>query len=217
MFRCSSVGVLVAAVTGAACVKQLPPAATPEAIAPPVDAPAPPPGGHGRLVIDVVEGPTPVQRVRMDARQRTNANGRTSYSLHEVPEVLCPTTPCGIDLPFGNVLLGFPVAGDSNDTEVELVNIGPEPSVYRRSLSIYEDNTGATRVMGIILTAVGGTAATTGAVLLPIGLAKDSTGMTTAGGISLGAGAALLTIGILMMRADAPTYRPGSSNHFPLR
>ena len=97
------------------------------------------------------------------------------------------------------------------------MHIGPEPSVYRRSLSIYEDQTGATRVTGIILTAVGGTSAATGAVLLPIGLAKDSTGMTTAGGITLGAGAALLTLGILMMRADAPTYRPGSSNHFPLR
>jgi hypothetical protein len=136
--------------------------------------------------------------------------------LFEVPEVLCATAPCATDIPVGNVLLGFPVVGKPNVTEVELVNVGPDPSVYRRSLSIYNDNTGGTRVLGIIATAVGGTAVMTGTALLPIGLAKDIDGLTVAGSISLGAGAALLALGIWAIRHDAPTYRPGSSNHFPL-
>jgi hypothetical protein len=100
--------------------------------------------------------------------------------------------------------------------EVELVNVGPEPSVYRRSLSIYEDRTGGVRVFGIVMTAVGGASAITGVALLPIGLSRDNDGLAAAGAITLGAGAALLALGIWAIRHDAPTYQPGSSNHFPL-
>lgn len=169
----------------------------------------------GRLIVDVVEGPAPVQRIQMQPTQQTNANGRVSFRFSEVPDTLCAHAPCATDHPVGNVLLGFPVVG-KDALEVELVHVGPDPSVYRRSLSIYEDNTGGTRVMGIIMTAVGSAALITGTVLLPVGLSKDNTGLTAAGGISLGAGTLLLTLGILMIRADAPTFRPGSSNHFPL-
>jgi hypothetical protein len=180
-----------------------------------MDAAPPPPGGHGRLIVDVVEGPVTVQRITMQSRQVDAGGGRSVYRFFEVPETLCAKAPCATDMPTGNVLLGFPVLG-KNHTEVELVHVGPDPSVYRRSLSIYNDNTGGLRLFGIIGTSVGGAAAITGTALLPIGLAKDIDGMTLAGGISLGAGAALLALGIWAIRHDAPTYRPGSSNHFPL-
>lgn len=198
-----------------ACVRQLPAAPTPPPMVPAVAASAPPAAGHGRLVIDVVEGPAPVQRVRIGSQQIDRGNGLYTYALNEVPEVLCAQAPCVADVPVGNVLLGFPVLGNST-LEVELVHVGPDPSVYRRSLSIYEDKTGATRVMGILATSLGGAAAATGTVLLPVGLAKGNDGLTAAGGITLGAGALLLAIGIWAIRHDAPTYRPGSSNHFPL-
>lgn len=197
-----------------ACVKQLPAAAIPAPVAPQLaDAPSPPPG-QGRLVVDVVEGHAPVQTVRMVARENQTGT-RKSYRFIEVPEVFCQAAPCARDIPVGNVLLAFPVVG-KDATEVELVHVGPDPSVYRRSLSIYEDNTGGLRVFGIISTSVGGAALITGTALLPIGLAKDIDGMTLAGSISLGAGAALLAFGIWAIRHDAPTFRPGSSNHFPL-
>ena len=166
-------------------------------------------------MVDVVEGPTQVQQIRMESKPVDNGAGRVSYRFFEKPVVLCPVSPCAVDVPAGNVLLGFPVPGRSA-MEVELVNVGPDASVYRRSLSIYDDRTGATRVLGIIATAVGGASVMTGASLLPIGLARDNGGLTTAGGITLGAGAVAVVLGILAMRADSPTYRPGSSNHFPL-
>jgi hypothetical protein len=184
-------------------------------VRPRVDAAAPPEGG-GRLVVDVVEGPSRVQRIRMMPEQTTSGQGRTSFRFVERPELLCDRTPCVADGPPGNILLGFPVLGDPSATEVELVHVGPEPTVYRRSLSVYENRTGAMRVLGIIGTALGGTSLVTGTALLPIGLARDSSGLTFAGGLSLGAGAALLTLGILAIRHDSPTYRPGSSNHYPL-
>lgn len=187
----------------------------PQAVAPQVDAAPPPPNGYGRLVVDVVEGPTAVQQIRMESKPVVNSRGRTSYRFTELPGVLCPASPCATDVPAGNVLLGFPVVG-KDGMEVELVNVGPDPSVYRRSLSIYEDRTGVTRVLGIITTALGGASLMTGAALLPIGLSRDNGGLTMAGGITLGAGTVALVLGILAIRADAPTFRPGSSNHFPL-
>lgn len=201
-------------VTTAACVRRLPPAPIPDAVAPQVQTGALQ-QGQGRLVIDVTDGPGPVHRIRMVAKPRTSPFAMTHFALEEANETLCASTPCVTDLPVGNIVLGFPVIG-RDQTEVELVHVGPDASVYRRTLSVYTDNTGSTRTLGIIGTAVGGTALLTGAALLPIGIAEGMNTMTWAGGISLGAGAALLTIGILMMRHDAPTYRSGASNHFPL-
>jgi hypothetical protein len=186
----------------------------PEAIVPAVQTGGPPAEGTGRLVVDVTDGPAPVQRVVLEP-QPFESNGRRDYVLVEKPHELCPHAPCVANLPVGNILLGFPVIGN-DDLESELVHVGPEPSVYRRTLSVYTPSSGAEYVLGIIGTALGGTSLVTGTVFLPIGLAKDNTGLTTAGAVTLGAGALLLTIGILMIHGGAPTYRPGASNHFPL-
>src|SRR5437868_2571648 len=59
---------LLAAGSTVACVRQLPPAPTPPAVAPPIQATTPPPSGQGRLVVDVVDGPTPVQRIDMESQ-----------------------------------------------------------------------------------------------------------------------------------------------------
>jgi hypothetical protein len=189
----------------------------------PIPAPVAPQGiqagelqpGQGRLVVDVTDGPAPVQRIRMIAQPIEDPYATTHYSLEEGSEVLCAQTPCVTDLPVGNIILSFPVIG-RNETEVELVHVGPETSVYRRTLSVYADKHGGTRTSSILFTTLGGTAVLTGAVLLPIGLAEGINPMTWAGGISLGVGTAVMTLGILMLRHDATTYRPGSSNHFPL-
>jgi hypothetical protein len=202
-------GLAAVAVLGAACVRQLPAAPIPEPVAPPAaTASAPPADGMGRLVVDVVEGPTVVHRVHMRAMPMG-----THFRFAEEPEPICTASPCITELPSGNVLLGFPIIGKPS-LEVELVHVDPGTTVYRRSLSIYEDHTGTLRTTGIIGTSVGGAAMITGIVLLPIGLDKDMDRMTTAGALSLGAGTLLLTFGIWAIRKDAPTFRPGSANHF---
>ena len=114
------------------------------------------------------------------------------------------------------MLLGFPVLGNPDIREVELVHVGPDASVYRRSLTVDDDHTGAVRLLGLVGASFGGMAAVTGAALLPVGLARGSDGVTTAGGITLGAGAVLLALGLWATHHDEPTYRPSSSNHFPL-
>lgn len=198
------------------CVKELPPAATPDRVVPTIAAnTSPPAAGTGRIVIDVVDGPTQVHRVNMDAQPLDNGTDHPTYAFNESYAVLCDPSPCVVDLTPGNVLLGFPVIGNRNALEVELVHIGTEPSVYRRALS-RSGGGGAGYVLGIIGTTFGGISVVTGTALLPIGLAKDSTGMTTAGAITLGVGAVLTTISILAMVADPPEYQSGASLHFPI-
>lgn len=206
---------LLTLLSAASCVKELPPAPTPARVLPSVAASTPLAEGRGRLVVDVVEGPTAVHRIRMSPREIDDGHGKTRYRFFESSELLCSASPCVADLAPGNILLGFPVRGDPGAMETELVHVAARSTVYRRSLSRYDDSTGATRVLGIIGASLGGAAATTGVVLLPIGLGKDNEDLALAGGITLGAGAALAALGIWAVRHDAPTYRPGSSVHFP--
>ncbi|ACY15597.1 hypothetical protein [Haliangium ochraceum] len=196
-----------------ACVHRLPPALTPQPVVPAITA-APPAQGDGRLVIDVVQGPAPVHEVQMQAEPIEDASGYVRYGFHAAPEMLCPASPCVVDAPPGNILLGFPVIGDPGAIEVELVHISEQPTIYRRALSEYDGETGAVRVLGILGTSVGGAALTTGIPLLTIGLANENRGLGIAGAASMAAGTALLTLGIWAIRADSPSFRPGSSLHF---
>jgi hypothetical protein len=218
MPRVGTVGALVLASTlvSTGCVRQLPPLPAPDVIVPSTNTASEPATGTGRLVIDVVDGPTPVQRVTMNAEPFEDGQGRTRFRFYEAPGPLCATSPCVVDLTPGNVLLGFPVAGDEHAMEVELVHIAEETAVYRRSLSHYRHNRGALWVLGIIGASLGGTSLLTGTTLLPLGLSDGNDGLTIAGATTLGGGALLVTLGVLAIRADSPTYRPGSAIHFPL-
>lgn len=199
----------------AGCVEQLPPARTPDRVVPPVSAAAPLAEGQGRLVIDVVDGPTQIHRVIMESRMIKADTGRETAQFSESYTQLCNATPCVVDLTPGNVLLGFPVLGDSNDLELELVHISAEPTVYRRALS-HASGGGGGFVLGIIGTTFGGMSMVTGMVFLPIGLATESDGFTMAGAITLGVGSVLTAVSIFAMLADPRSYRSGSSIHFPL-
>lgn len=204
-----------AVIASSACVKQLPPAPMPPPVVPAVSVAGPPAQGHGRLIVDVPAGPTPVYRIRFEPRPQDNSPRRQTFRFFELPpELACQSTPCVIDEPPGNILLGFPVVGCREGAEYELVNVGLDPSVYSRTLSVFEDETGAERIAGIVSTSIGAAAAITGIALLPAGLSKDNDRLAAAGGITLGAGALLLTVGILMIRHDSASYRPGAANHF---
>jgi hypothetical protein len=203
---------LMLPVFAAGCVSELPPRPVPPAVVPPMQPAPPPPEGQARLLVDVVDGPAPVARVRMAPQQV----GGQRFRFEEQNEPLCSPSPCAIDLPFGNVLLGFPRVGQPGVTEVELVHVGPESSVYRRSLSVYTHHHGGLTTLGIIATSLGGASAITGTALLPIGISDSNGGLTTAGAVTLGGGALLIALGVWMLRADADTYQPGAIAHFPM-
>ncbi len=171
--------------------------------------------GEGQLVIDVVDGSTRVERIKMVPTQKTDEQGRSRYEFIESPELLCETTPCAVNLPLGNVVLAFPIAGSPGAKDVELIHIDAEQTVYRRALTYYKpQQSGSARPLGIVSMSLGGMAMVTGAALLPIGLSKDKDGLASAGLISLGAGAVLTALGIWSVWGTGSTYRPGSAIHY---
>ncbi len=182
---------------------------------PVVQVTASPVQGHGRLIVDVAEGSVPVYRARFEARRQDNGARHPTFRWFDLPtELVCKETPCVIDEPPGNILIGFPVLGCKPAIDYDLVHVGLEPRVYRRSLAVFENETGAEKIVGIVGASLGSAAVITGIALLPVGASKDNTSLAAAGGITLGAGALLLTAGVLMIRHDSATYRPGSANHF---
>lgn len=215
--RLRAVGVaLLTVIFLSACTNRLPPAATPERVVPDVDLASPPPQGHGRLVIDVVEGSHRVERVRVKPEEMEGEDGRVTYELRETYEELCDATPCAVDLEPGNLILGFPVIGDEDAVKIDLVHVGPETSVYRRSLAFYEERKEGGHTFGIVSAAVGTSSLIAGLPMLPIGLLEGKNGLAIAGGAALGVGAALLWLGTWLIKKNSPTYRPGSWTHYPL-
>ena len=207
---CAVLGVLAAG-----CNRQLPPAPTPQMVAPAIALETGLAQGEGQLVVDVVDGPTQVMRIRMLPSQVIDSQGRKRYQFNEDAEVLCAATPCVVKQRVGPLVLGFPVLGNPGSMEVELVHVDQQASVYRRALSFHDPvKSGPGRTLGIVGTALGGTAVVAGAALLPIGLSKDKSGLTLAGSITLGAGAALTALGIWALSGTSSSYRPGSAIHF---
>jgi hypothetical protein len=201
------------ALLAAGCTELLPPAATPAPV-PPTLAEAPPvEPGTQRLVLEVVDGPTDVfeltaRTVRVRTRRGPRLRTRTERHL------LC-RTPCAVDLPQGRYVLGFPMHGGGNRLERETIHLGPQVLVHRRALGSYR-GAGPGLPLGIVGTTFGGMAMVVGAVLLPVGAAREEDGMALAGGINLGAGALLLTLGILGIALDPAVEQPGSGITFAM-
>jgi hypothetical protein len=189
----------------------------PTAVVPPVALPAaPPPEGQSRLIVDIVDGPARVARSHMESQPIDAGNGRTRFRFSTRLDVACPAAPCVLDVPRGNIVLGFPYLNDPDTFETKLIHVGPGAAVYRKALSYHVPTKSGRQLGGILTTFFGGSSATVGVVLLPIGLAKDKDGFVTAGSITLGAGAAMLAVGIWALVTSGSITRDGAENHFLL-
>jgi hypothetical protein len=177
--------------TAAGCIHELPTVATPGLATPPLSA-APVPPGCGRLYLDVVDGPTEVQVVKPITGQE-ELNGETFETQTLEVQTAC-ITPCVLDLPLGRHLLDFPMRGSGGEDVVGVI-ASPSPTIYRRALG-WRQSGDAGFVLGVLGASLGGTSFVTGAALLPVGLARDSHGVTLAGAITLGVGALLTAAGI---------------------
>ncbi|MAQ16804.1 MAG: hypothetical protein CMN30_18680 [Sandaracinus sp.] len=208
---------VLAALAGAGCQPQaLATSTTPAAIAPEVDTSAPLAAGQGRLVVDVEDGPVTVERIQLEP-QPANAPGEGTiqrWRFEERPEVLCASTPCVVDLPVGNVLLGFPTLGSEELVTRVLVHVSEEPTVYRRALDQYFPRRAGMLGVGVPSLLVGLGSASAGAALLPQGLDRDDRGRTIAGAVTLGVGVALFAIGYWLIKQGRHSLRPGASVHF---
>lgn len=170
--------------------------------------------GHGRVVVDVVDGPTQVMRIATESVVVGMDKDRPILASSQSTEPLC-VTPCAVDLPIGRHVLAFPTQGPGGMIEMDHVDVQAHPTVYRRALGRIEP-AGAGMILGILGATFGGMSMITGIVLLPVGLANDKDGMTLAGGITLGVGAALVALGVLGIVGDPRTEQPGNAIQFDL-
>lgn len=143
--------------------------------------PTPPPAGHGRLVLDTVDGPMQVTAQSDPTFRPPDAAGVPLRSGE-----LC-RTPCAADLPYGRYRLFLTGVGtergDSDD-----VTVAEGLNVYRRAPGTYTTPTITNQIAPMIVTVLG--AALFGAGIYPLALSKDSSGRT-AGVVMMGAGLAL--------------------------
>lgn len=206
--------VLVLLVSG--CTHRIAPPATPDEITPQFAGEMGPLAeGSGRLVVDVVDGPTAVGTIVAETTVVGYDKDIPITASRVSTRHLCDA-PCSIDLEAGRWDLTFATRGDPGRLEVGEVNVEPGVvTVYRRSLGSY-DPAGAGLVLGIVGTVLGGMSMITGTVLLPIGLSEEEDGMATAGWITLGVGAVLVAAGILGMVFDPHLEQPGADMQFSL-
>jgi hypothetical protein len=160
----------------------------------------------------VADGPTDVRVVHPVTVQKI-LNDEV-FDDTELETVQACRTPCAMDLPLGHQLIAFPMHYSPGE-EVESVPISTTPSLYRRALGSRRRG-GAGSVLGVLGVSFGGSSLITGGALLPVGLATDRSGLTTAGMITLGAGAVLTALGIWALAENPTSEQPGVGAQYDL-
>ena len=201
------------------CVREVPPAAMPDQVVPPMPASMPPvPARQGRVIIDVADGPVEVGRL-VGTTVAIGVDKDVPIAATRVTTQPLCTTPCAVDLAPGRYELTFPTPGSPRRLEVAVVDVFAEPTIYRRALGRYEP-AGGLMVLGIVGTSLGGMSFITGAALFPIGLAQDpeedGNGFLYAGITTLIAGMVVTALGLWAISADPATTQRGSSTQFAL-
>ena len=215
--------VVLAAFTSAACgVENLPPPAAPDRIVPriPVE-PGPPDQGEGRVLVDASSGPAQVRIVLNRGVTVAQMGGYVGTMGTMTTANLCASTPCAVNLPYGQYELMFQSRTDEERQSSDTVTVGARPSVFRHELGRQEDPRGA-RQFGATAITFGVIGLATGASFLftsAVTSSNDSNGassstsstLTTAGIITIGVGAVLTALGIGLLIAGRPKVQPGSS------
>jgi hypothetical protein len=199
------------ALAAAGCIHALPPRATPGPVLPPPDT-LPLAPGLGRLYIDVVDGPVRVRAVKPITVTET-FNGE-QFEEEELEDQATCISPCVLDLPLGSHLLAFPVRG-AGGVDLARVIVSPSPTLYRHALG-WRQAREVGFTLGVLGASFGGVSFVTGGALLPVGLAKDSQGLTLAGGITLGVGALLTAAGIWAIAKHPLMEQAGAGAQYEL-
>lgn len=180
--------------------RRLDPPPAPAAIVPPVAFPAePPPPGTGRIVLDVVDGPSDVQI-------------KVLQPVGAIWSPLC-TSPCVVDLPQGPHELNFSLRSDHGHSDTDTVMVPPATSMYRRQLAQRESSP-ALLVGGYAIGYTGITVLLTGLLL-----AAFENGLGDGGHVGRNTalvGAAMTAGGGLMFYYGWPTEQPSAVTHVGL-
>lgn len=192
------------------CTTTLPPPRAPERTVPPVrtdlGSPAP---GHGRVILDVVDGPAEVREVLAESTSSSVAMGVSSQGSvavagaqgsEQTSRPLC-TTPCATDLLRGNHVLTFTLVADPRRTERADVAAGERVWVHRRALGQPRRLLPATFGLGIGVSILG---------LVVEGSAIAFIGEDNGAAIGLLVAGAVVALGGIGVMLSNTTVQPGA-------
>ncbi|MEO8797236.1 MAG: hypothetical protein ABI551_05065 [Polyangiaceae bacterium] len=201
-----------------ACTRTLPPPAAPAHEMPNASVEVPPEvEGQATVVVDVTNGPARVDEVIAQEAAATS-NGVVAYG--ELTRNVCLTTPCAVNLDYGQHNFRFTGTSDNERYGSGVVTAGRTDSVFRHTMGEHSSG-GPVHGIGVATTSLGILGALVGASLLGTGAliqtsdtngSGSGSGLTTGGGVTLGIG--LVAIGIGMMVASPTTNQEGSSTQF---
>ncbi|MCC7541819.1 MAG: hypothetical protein IT379_36710 [Deltaproteobacteria bacterium] len=189
----------------AACSpRYLPPPATPSRSVPSVSLPpTPPPPGHGRAVIDVLDGPADVEVAVGERRYGDSAAAPAGRWLCRAP--------CVVDLSNGSheLLLRLEIDG-TEYLDSGVVEVGPVPVVYRRAMRL--EHRPSPWPFAIVL------GLSAGAFYTAIdAFTSDRLGVGATGGVvSLAIGTGLLGLSVYLGVRAIPEIREGREAQYPL-
>lgn len=187
--RLSALLTMTTLVASCAGSRRLDPPPAPPAIVPAIPYPTEPPApGTGRILIDIVDGPSDVQI-------------RSLQPMGMIWAPLC-TSPCVVDLPPGPHELSFLLRGDRERSDTDTVTVSPAPSMYRRQL--LQRSSSPVMLVGGYVIGYTGVLALLGGLLIST-LPDSSNGRN----IAL-TGAAMTAGGGLMFYLGWPTEKPGA-------
>jgi hypothetical protein len=179
---------------------------------PPLDLPtSPPPDGHGRVVLDVVDGPTIVHVIEGQASAVSHQTGGTASAVYE--RRLCQT-PCAVDLPFGEHEIRLSLDHDHNRGGHELVDVRGPATALRARLG-HRTGGGPIAFAGALLIFGGAPTSIGSAILWGITSGDGSDDAEQARTATLwGLGA--LAVGTVLYLLDRPVFHPSSSTQWRL-
>jgi hypothetical protein len=194
-----------------ACAGTGAPVPVPPRELPPLDLPtSPPPDGHGRVVLDVVDGPTIVHVIEGQASAVSHQTGGTASAVYE--RRLCQT-PCAVDLPFGEHEIRLSLDHDHNRGGHEIVDVRGPTTALRARLG-HRTGGGPVGIAGALLI-IGG-AVTGGGGLLWGSASGDGTDDADQARTVTMWGLGALAVGTVLYLLDRPVFHPSSSTQWRL-
>jgi hypothetical protein len=210
--------VLLAFSTAACGPEIVPPPAVPQKVVPQVAGePGPPAQGEGRLVVDSASGPAQVEVIVNRSTSYASVGGYVGAIGMVTSSHLCVSTPCAVNLPYGQYELFFQSKSDEDRFSSDTATVGQKPSIFRHELGSRDQSTTALAIGSTSIT-LGSLGLLTGGSLLIAGLAteggndaKTSTDFKSIGAVTVGISAAVLALGIGLLIAGRPKVQAGSS------
>lgn len=190
----------------AACIKRLAPPPTPTRRATAAHLPSSPPAaGDGRIVIETEDGPATADLVTGRAVGVAYGGGGATVASHVATRRLC-TTPCAVDLPYGEHEVILTIAGTDKYAKV-IARVEEQPQQVITAMGAVKRRTGRL-AGGVALTLLAGPTALVAGAFVASDEGGDDAKYLLYGSL------AATALGVILLASGGPTVQDSSYAQF---